>query len=70
MVFVEEGNQKMIIICDVTFNENEIYHSLKLGLNASRENKEVRNKVEVKVESQIEDTKTGRQPQEPEFTEK
>ena len=71
---VEEGNQKMIISHDVTFNENEMYHSLKRRLNASRENKEVGNQVELEVESlevesQIKDTKIGRQPQELEFTE-
>ena len=64
---IKEGNQKMIISCDINFNENEMYHSLKRGLNASRENKEVRNQVELKmeqleVESQIKDTKTGKQP--------
>ena len=48
--YVEEGNQKMIISRDVTFNENEMYHSLKRGLNASRENKQVRNQVELEVE--------------------
>ena len=46
---------------------------MKKGLNASRDNKETISQVELeveplKVEYQIEDTKTGRQPQEPEFT--
>ena len=47
---VEDDNQKMIISRDVTFNENEMYPSLKRGLNASKENKGVRNQVELKVE--------------------
>ena len=42
---------------------------MKRELSASRENKEVRNQVELEVESQSEDTEIRRQPQEHEFTE-
>ena len=42
---VEEGNQKMIISHEITFNENEMHYSLKKGLNASRDNKEAISQV-------------------------
>ena len=64
----------MIISHDVTFNENEMHHSLKKWLNVNKDNKKAISIVELEVEplqveSKIKNIKTERQLQEPNFTE-